>query len=204
MDHPAVLDAQRSVKERVDTLLSINGERSVDSFHKELGHIMWEYCGMERSEEGLLKAIDLIRTESATFTMASTPFLTDLAKNVADSGKTVPTLATFLCAGAPIPGPLVEQARAVLGTKIVSAWGMTENGAVTLIKLDDDDERAFTTDGCPLPSINNAIHKAYTAARERRPSAAIGRAAREEGFPLTNFGDLRYTCLLYTSDAADE
>jgi cyclohexanecarboxylate-CoA ligase len=70
-----------------------------------------------------LKAIDLIRTESATFTMASTPFLTDLAKNVADSGKTVPTLATFLCAGAPIPGPLVEQARAVLGTKIVSAWG---------------------------------------------------------------------------------
>ncbi|MBK6556927.1 MAG: cyclohexanecarboxylate-CoA ligase [Comamonadaceae bacterium] len=100
-----------------------------------------------------LKAIDLIRTESATFTMASTPFLTDLAKNVADSGKTVPTLATFLCAGAPIPGPLVEQARAVLGTKIVSAWGMTENGAVTLIKLDDDDERAFTTDGCPLPGV---------------------------------------------------
>jgi succinate dehydrogenase / fumarate reductase flavoprotein subunit len=42
-------------------LLQIQGERSVDSFHKELGHIMWEYCGMERSEEGLLKAIDLIR-----------------------------------------------------------------------------------------------------------------------------------------------
>jgi cyclohexanecarboxylate-CoA ligase len=100
-----------------------------------------------------LKAIDLIRTEQCTFTMASTPFLTDLAKNVADSGKSVPTLATFLCAGAPIPGALVEQARQVLGTKIVSAWGMTENGAVTLIKLDDDDERAFTTDGCPLPGV---------------------------------------------------
>ena len=49
------------------------------------------------------------------------------------------------------------------------------------------------TDGCPLPSINNAIHKAFTAARERRPSRDIGRAAREEGFPITNFGDLRYT-----------
>ena len=85
--------------------------------------------------------------------MASTPFLTDLAKNVAESGKTVPTLKTFLCAGAPIPGPLVEQARAVLGTKIVSAWGMTENGAVTLIQLSDPDERAFTTDGCPLPGV---------------------------------------------------
>ncbi len=100
-----------------------------------------------------LKAIDLIRAEGCTFTMASTPFLTDLAKNVAESAKAVPTLRTFLCAGAPIPGPLVEQARAVLGTKIVSAWGMTENGAVTLIELDDPDERAFTTDGLPLAGV---------------------------------------------------
>ena len=100
-----------------------------------------------------LKAIDLIRDQGATFTMASTPFLTDLARNVAESGKAVPTLRTFLCAGAPIPGALVEQARRVLGTKIVSAWGMTENGAVTLIELDDDDERAFTTDGSPLPGV---------------------------------------------------
>ena len=101
-----------------------------------------------------LKAIDLIRAEGVTFTMASTPFLTDLARNVAESGKSVPTLRTFLCAGAPIPGPLVEQARRVLGTKIVSAWGMTENGAVTLIELDDDDERAFSTDGRPLPGVD--------------------------------------------------
>jgi cyclohexanecarboxylate-CoA ligase len=100
-----------------------------------------------------LRAIDLVRNESVTFTMASTPFLTDLAKNVEESGKKVPTLRTFLCAGAPIPGPLVEQARSVLGTKIVSAWGMTENGAVTLIELNDPDERAFTTDGLPLPGV---------------------------------------------------
>lgn len=100
-----------------------------------------------------LKAIDLIRAEQCSFTMASTPFLTDLAKHVAESGKTVPTLKTFLCAGAPIPGPLVEQASAVLGTKIVSAWGMTENGAVTLIQLNDPDERAFTTDGLPLSGV---------------------------------------------------
>lgn len=98
-------------------------------------------------------AVDLIRAEGATFTMASTPFLTDLARAVADSGKPVPTLRTFLCAGAPIPGPLVEQARKALGTKIVSAWGMTENGAVTLINLDDEDERAFNTSGCPLPGV---------------------------------------------------
>jgi cyclohexanecarboxylate-CoA ligase len=99
------------------------------------------------------RALELIRTERVSFTMASTPFLTDLTRTVAESRLEVPTLRTFLCAGAPIPGPLVEQARGVLGTKIVSAWGMSENGAVTLIELDDDDERAFNTDGHPLPGV---------------------------------------------------
>jgi cyclohexanecarboxylate-CoA ligase len=99
------------------------------------------------------KAVEVINVEKASFTMASTPFLTDLTRTVADSKTPVPSLKTFLCAGAPIPGPLVEQARAALGTKIVSAWGMSENGAVTLIKIDDDDERAFTTDGLPLPGV---------------------------------------------------
>ncbi len=60
-DAPEVVAAQESVKRQIDTLLSINGERTVDSFHRELGQIMWEYCGMERSEEGLSKGIDLIR-----------------------------------------------------------------------------------------------------------------------------------------------
>jgi cyclohexanecarboxylate-CoA ligase len=99
------------------------------------------------------KAIEVINSEQASFTMASTPFLTDLTKGVVESKTPVPSLRTFLCAGAPIPGPLVEQARAALGTKIVSAWGMTENGAVTLIELDDPDERAFTTDGKPLAGV---------------------------------------------------
>jgi cyclohexanecarboxylate-CoA ligase len=99
------------------------------------------------------QAVATIRAEGVTFTMASTPFLSDLTKTVQDSGLAVPSLRTFLCAGAPIPGPLVEQARKTLGTKIVSAWGMTENGAVTLIELDDDDQHAFSTDGCPLPGV---------------------------------------------------
>ncbi|TAL65257.1 MAG: cyclohexanecarboxylate-CoA ligase [Burkholderiaceae bacterium] len=99
------------------------------------------------------KAIDLIRAEKATFTMASTPFLTDLARNVADGGLAVPTLKTFLCAGAPIPGPLVEQARAALGADIVSAWGMTENGAVTTTLPSDPPDRSVNTDGVPLPGV---------------------------------------------------
>lgn len=48
------------------------------------------------------------------------------------------------------------------------------------------------TDGCPLASINIAINKAFTAARERKESRAVGEASRAENFPMTNFGDLRY------------
>jgi cyclohexanecarboxylate-CoA ligase len=104
-----------------------------------------------------VRAAELIRAEGVTFTMASTPFLTDLTRVVRESGRPVPTLRTFLCAGAPIPGALVEQARATLGTKIVSAWGMTENGACTTIRLDDDDERACNTDGLPLPGVEAKV-----------------------------------------------
>ncbi len=59
--HPAAAEAVASVKGRIEKFLSINGSRTVDSFHKELGHIMWDYCGMERTEEGLRKAITRIR-----------------------------------------------------------------------------------------------------------------------------------------------
>ena len=118
------------------------------------------------------KAAALIRGEKVSFTMASTPFLTDLTRAVAESGNPVPTLKTFLCAGAPIPGPLVEQAQAGLGAKIVSAWGMTENGAVTLIKLDDDDKLASTTDGCALPGVEV---KVVGAEDETLPPGEIGK-----------------------------
>jgi len=66
-DHPAVVEARAQVEDRVSKFLSINGTRSADSFHKELGNIMWEYCGMERTEAGLRKAIDMIRELKAAF-----------------------------------------------------------------------------------------------------------------------------------------
>ncbi len=64
---PEVKEALQSTQGRIDRLMSIEGNRSVDSFHKELGHIMWEYCGMERTEEGLKKAIGMIRELRAEF-----------------------------------------------------------------------------------------------------------------------------------------
>ena len=65
--HPDVVAARTEVEDRIQKFLSINGTRTVDSYHKELGNIMWEYCGMERTEDGLRKAIDMIRELKADF-----------------------------------------------------------------------------------------------------------------------------------------
>ncbi len=66
-DHEDVVAARAEVEGRIKRLLEIDGDRTVDSFHRELGHIMWEYCGMERTEEGLTKAIGLIRALKEEF-----------------------------------------------------------------------------------------------------------------------------------------
>jgi succinate dehydrogenase / fumarate reductase flavoprotein subunit len=60
-DMPEFDAAEKSVKDRLERLLNIKGSRSVDTFHKKLGHIMWEYVGMGRNKEGLSKAISMIR-----------------------------------------------------------------------------------------------------------------------------------------------
>ncbi|MCH2600157.1 MAG: fumarate reductase/succinate dehydrogenase flavoprotein subunit [Pirellulales bacterium] len=57
IENPAFVEAEEAVKERVSTLLNIKGKRTADSFHKELGRIMWENCGMNRTKEGLETAI---------------------------------------------------------------------------------------------------------------------------------------------------
>jgi len=56
-DHAAVRDAERDVKNRLDRLMSTGGSRTVDSFHIELGKLMWDHCGMERDASGLKEAL---------------------------------------------------------------------------------------------------------------------------------------------------
>ncbi len=58
--HEAFKDAEAQVAERTRQFLAIEGKRTVDSFHRELGKIMWDYCGMTRNEAGLRKALELI------------------------------------------------------------------------------------------------------------------------------------------------
>ncbi|MEV6156296.1 fumarate reductase/succinate dehydrogenase flavoprotein subunit [Nonomuraea sp. NPDC052129] len=56
----AVAEAEIKVRTKIDRLLAVNGTRTPDSFHRELGKLMWDYCGMERTEESLRKALERI------------------------------------------------------------------------------------------------------------------------------------------------
>ncbi|GGU58075.1 fumarate reductase/succinate dehydrogenase flavoprotein subunit [Streptomyces lavendofoliae] len=59
-DHPAVRDAVTCTQERLARLLAVDGDRTPDSFHREIGELMWEFCGMARTADGLRKALDRI------------------------------------------------------------------------------------------------------------------------------------------------
>ncbi len=66
-DHPAFVEAENKVKERINKFLTIKGKQSPESFHKRLGKIMWDKCGMARNEQGLKEAIEEIRALKKEF-----------------------------------------------------------------------------------------------------------------------------------------
>ncbi|MEY9889850.1 succinate dehydrogenase / fumarate reductase flavoprotein subunit [Catenulispora sp. MAP5-51] len=59
-DHPEAVAAVRETQERLAAILAVDGDRTPDSFHREIGELMWELCGMARDEAGLRKALDRI------------------------------------------------------------------------------------------------------------------------------------------------
>ncbi len=69
----------------------------------------------------------------------------------------------------------------------------SKGAAVAVVDAQGELIAFLRTDGCRLPSITIAINKAFTAAREQKESKAIGQSSRAKQFPMTNFGDLRYT-----------
>ncbi|MEY2586394.1 MAG: hypothetical protein RLY11_243 [Bacteroidota bacterium] len=66
-DHPAFVEAEKSANDRIQKLMSIKGKQTVESFHKRLGKIIWDKCGMARSEEGLKQAIEEVRALKKEF-----------------------------------------------------------------------------------------------------------------------------------------
>ena len=60
-NHESFVEAENKAKEKNKMLLENNGNRSVESFHRDLGKIVWDYCGMSRNESSLVSAIDKIK-----------------------------------------------------------------------------------------------------------------------------------------------
>lgn len=63
----AFVETEKEVQRHIDNLLNVNGKTTVDTIHKHLGNIMWEYVGMAREKQGLMKAVDMIRDLRAEF-----------------------------------------------------------------------------------------------------------------------------------------
>ena len=115
----------------------------------------------------------LIERDGATFSMGSTPFLSDIV-NLPTQRRTMisRSLRTWVCAGAPIPRMLVERAKCEMNLDVLSAWGMTENAALTMVRKTDPLEKVFETDGRALPGS-----AARVVDDDRRPAMpdAVGR-----------------------------
>jgi cyclohexanecarboxylate-CoA ligase len=142
-------------------------------------------------------AARIIEAEGVTFTMASTPFLADLTHTPALADHDVGSLHTFLTAGAPIPRTLVQQANENLGADIISCWGMTENGGVTMTRRDDPAEKVFGTDGAPIGGMEvrvvdtgNTLVAAGVEGRlqARGASSFVGYLKRPEAFDSDDEG----------------
>lgn len=103
------------------------------------------------------KALQIIKDEGVTFSMASATFVADLCEAVDKGIAPAQTLTKFNCAGAPIPPILIERAYQLMELTICSAWGMTECGAVTVTAPDKAMDKSGISDGHPLPGIEIQI-----------------------------------------------
>ncbi len=99
------------------------------------------------------RALRIVRDEGVTFSMASATFVADMCLAVENGEPTSDKFTLFVCAGAPIPPVVVERAHKLMGLTVCSAWGMTENGAVTVTEPARALEKSGCSDGRPLPGV---------------------------------------------------
>lgn len=86
----------------------------------------------------------------------------------------------------------LADAQALIDHVLAAVAGANKGVAIAITDPHGELIAFARTDACPLPSITIAINKAYTAARERKPSKDVGDASQRYGFPMTNFGELRF------------
>ncbi|OWW21943.1 cyclohexanecarboxylate-CoA ligase [Noviherbaspirillum denitrificans] len=99
------------------------------------------------------RALEIAAKEGVTFSMASATFISDMCNAVEAGVPAAPGFKKFSCAGAPIPPVVIERAYKVLGMRVCSAWGMTENGAITITEPARALEKSGVSDGRPVPGI---------------------------------------------------
>lgn len=104
-----------------------------------------------------IKALDAVRQEQVTFSMASAIFVADMCTAVENGAQTSASFTRFNCAGAPIPPVTIERAKRLMGLTVCSAWGMTECGAVTITEPARAMEKSATSDGRPLAGIEAKV-----------------------------------------------
>lgn len=97
--------------------------------------------------------LGLIEKEKITFTASATPFLKDTIKAASNTAHDISSLRVFITVGAPIPRALVKEAQKVLPCRILTGWGQTENGMVTITLVNDTEEKLTNTDGKPFPGM---------------------------------------------------
>ena len=97
--------------------------------------------------------IEWIEKEKITFTAGATPFLQDTIQMEGIEEYNIESLRVFVALGAPIPRQLVKEAAEKVPFKILSGWGQTEDGLVTLTRLEDSEEKLTSTDGTPFPDM---------------------------------------------------
>lgn len=95
----------------------------------------------------------LVEKEKITFTAGATPFLQDTIQSPDIEQYNLESLRAFVAIGAPIPRPLIRKSAEIVHFSILSGWGQTEDGLVTLTKLNDSEEKLTNTDGVALPSM---------------------------------------------------
>ncbi|MFE5428800.1 AMP-binding protein [Peribacillus simplex] len=97
--------------------------------------------------------IEWVEREKITFTAGATPFLQDTVQMEGIERYDLNSLRVFVALGAPIPRHLVKEAMEKVPFKILSGWGQTEDGLVTLTRLEDPEEKLTNTDGIPFPGM---------------------------------------------------
>ena len=118
------------------------------------------------------EAAPLIEREGASFSMGSTPFLSDLINlPQALRSKVSGRLRTWVCAGAPIARLLVQRAKDEMGLDVLSCWGMTENAGLTITRKSDPQAKVIHTDGRALPGSEVRI---VDSAKRPLPADAVG------------------------------